>query len=567
VNFANADAGKISFTSTSTGQFWYQLAYHALDPLEHAPPPIEAPFGGWTEFQLEYRNRSDARTSVTIDISNKCVLLDPNQANPFSIEPDEVTSIKFVFIPTSLTEHRALVSMSADDMGSSRYRLTALGTAPAAFEATRISGRISQSTTATLPFRNPSDQAVFASISMVDHQNAANQCSESILMRSVTPNRTLELLLNPHEQIALAPNEVIDIPVAFNPSEMIKREATVYVELIPMNGARWASNQKVTDNHPFDAFTRDATDGTITSIRFAYPIIAQVEAKAHPSDDRPLITCIARERTEQRLELVLTGATPAILPAARLRQVTPSGMRGVNQIEQGDKKLAEYSYGIQFKRGSAFADAITIDLIRRQHDAETGHVTLTFNFIFWPTLGNVTESIIVAVSNAQGAQWSFPVKLRVDEPRPDDTIKLAGCEIGSSSRVTFDLVADGPFTARLQQSERGEFSVTPERGELDPVNGTTFAVDYAPVEYGRQCRARLIINTPQRAWTYNIIGLPPRPRRKELTSSVVDHFGQQYSLQRQQKQKRNFVRENLQLLQTASSATIKGIPLNAKPVF
>lgn len=74
--------------------------------------------------------------------------------------------------------------------------------------------------------------------------------------------------------------------------------------------------------------------GTITSIRFAYPIIAQVEAKAHPSDDRPLITCIARERTEQRLELVLTGATPAILPAARLRQVTPSGMRGVNQIEQ-----------------------------------------------------------------------------------------------------------------------------------------------------------------------------------------------------------------------------------------
>ena len=86
--------------------------------------------------------------------------------------------------------------------------------------------------------------------------------------------------------------------------------------------------------------------------------------------------------------------------------------------------------------------------------------------------------------------------------RPDDTIKLAGCEIGSSSRVTFDLVGFdfGPFTARLQQSERGEFTVTPDRGEtLDAINGTTFTIDYAPVEYGRQCRARLIINTPQRA--------------------------------------------------------------------
>ena len=38
----------------------------------------------------------------------------------------------------------------------------------------------------------------------------------------------------------MAPNEVIDIPVAFNPSEMIKREATVYVNLVPLKpDARW----------------------------------------------------------------------------------------------------------------------------------------------------------------------------------------------------------------------------------------------------------------------------------------------------------------------------------------
>ena len=78
----------------------------------------------------------------------------------------------------------------------------------------------------------------------------------------------------------MAPNEVIDIPVAFNPSEMIKREATVYVNLVPLKpDARWnrycrlkcmnvikkrsqtLSNQKVTDNHPLDAFTRSTTDG------------------------------------------------------------------------------------------------------------------------------------------------------------------------------------------------------------------------------------------------------------------------------------------------------------------
>lgn len=91
-----------------------------------------------------------------------------------------------------------------------------------------------------------------------------------------------------------------------------------------------------------------------------------------------------------------------------------------------------------------------------------------------------------------------------------------------------------------------------------------------------------------------MIGLEPRPRRKGKSRSVVDHI---HAQARSERPKRSFVRENLQvptqecyvydnplflylwpekcfsiifyfkLLQTASSSTIKGIPLNAKPVF
>ena len=78
--------------------------------------------------------------------------------------------------------------------------------------------------------------------------------------------------------------------------------------------------------------------GEIVSIRFTYPIIGQIESRA-PSSQTPLITCVARQRTEHRLELVLTGATPPVLPSARLRQVTPKGMRGVEKVNHSKHNL------------------------------------------------------------------------------------------------------------------------------------------------------------------------------------------------------------------------------------
>ena len=89
-------------------------------------------------------NLSDRRTSVTIHISNKSFILDPNQSNPFGVEPGEKKLIKLVFIPKSLTEHSCLVTMNSEDQGTSRYRLRGHGTAPRPFDTTRISGNISQ---------------------------------------------------------------------------------------------------------------------------------------------------------------------------------------------------------------------------------------------------------------------------------------------------------------------------------------------------------------------------------------------------------------------------------------
>ena len=131
----------------------------------------------------------------------------------------------------------------------------------------------------------------------------------------------------------------------------------------------------------------------------------------------------------------------------------------------------------------------------------------------------------LTVKPKKGAEWKFPIKLDVIEPKPDDIIRLPGCEIGQTSVVTFDLFSSDqssiPFTAGLVTGSSPEFTVSktlslcysyyvesvfqrhfklePSEGELLPADegGTKFTITYSPQIYGKKCKARFMINTPQ----------------------------------------------------------------------
>ena len=142
-------------------------------------------------------------------------------------------------------------------------------------------------------------------------------------------------------------------------------------------------------------------------------------------------------------------------------------------------------------------------MIRKSHDPETGYVTLTFNLAFHPTIGDITETILLSVSSATGATWRFPIKLVVVEPPPDDVIKISGCEIGSSSIVSFALCGpngDVSFTAGFLQGSDDAFEITPTSGTLldSDKNGTEFTITYRPRVYGRSPKARLVISTSEK---------------------------------------------------------------------
>ena len=98
------------------------------------------------------------------------------------------------------------------------------------------------------------------------------------------------------------------------------------------------------------------------------------------------------------------------------------------------------------------------------------------------------------------------MKLKVAEPEPDDVIKIPGCEIESSSMVSFDLYSTDEkeirFTSGFLEGSDPEFQIEPAGGFLT-LEGTRFTITYRPKIYGKRPAARLVINTSEKTVRYD----------------------------------------------------------------
>jgi hypothetical protein len=67
------------------------------------------------------------------------------------------------------------------------------------------------------------------------------------------------------------------------------------------------------------------------------------------------------------------------------------------------------------------------------------------------------------------------------------------------------------FTAFFTSDSASEFMVYPKSGLLEPYGkeGTNFIVSFSPTEYGKQKIGKLVIQTDEMQWTYEIKGSHP----------------------------------------------------------
>lgn len=290
----------------------------------------------------------------------------------------------------------------------------------------------------------------------------------------------LQLLLRRAEGVRLAPSATLSVPLAFDPRVIAEHHATVIVGSV-YKGER---------------------------LEWRFPVRGVVNA---PLQLRA-VRLAAKAKGSERREVSLT--------LAALAGLAPGGEDFTFEV-QTDDAIAE----ALVRRSLRITAAKT--RLSRADDA------LTFDAIFEP-LRPFAASARLVVKRATGGRWPFEIQLDASDPDPDDVVEVEA-NLHATAKVQFSLVNSGsteyaPFSAYFSTDSAASLSVSPSTGLLAPIgsDGTTFEVAFSPTKYGMLQRGRLVIQTDDMMWSYEVKGTHPVFVVPETTSKVDTHLSKKY---------------------------------------
>ena len=185
----------------------------------------------------------------------------------------------------------------------------------------------------------------------------------------------------------------------------------------------------------------------------------------------------------------------------------------LNIKEEKYKSLINKCLNIQF------VDKKKMDIVDIQNKK------LPLEIKFYPLRPFKTD-IEFVLRKKSGGQWIYNIILEATEPEPDDIIHIKS-SLGKQSFVAFKLqnifTKDAKFIAYFSHDTSSEFSVSPREGILDQSGreGTQFVICYLPMEYGKMKIGKLIIETDEVEWIFEVRGThldykPPEIKKANL---------------------------------------------------
>jgi hypothetical protein len=125
------------------------------------------------------------------------------------------------------------------------------------------------------------------------------------------------------------------------------------------------------------------------------------------------------------------------------------------------------------------------------------------------------------IYKSTGGRWKFNAIFEATEPEPDDIIIIQS-PLHKTSSVSFKLTnylrTYSEFQAFFTADSAAEFVVYPKSGMLEPYGkeGTNFIISFTPTEYGKPNIGRLIIQTEEMQWSYEVRGSHPQYKIPEV---------------------------------------------------
>ena len=417
-----------------------------------------------------------ARTSTMVTVENPLnreitlVTQVANRANfvvepSVSIPPYGSVDVEIQYVPSEIgVVQESTVVLRHDVLGDWEYVASGTGTTPGLMNEHTPSAIVGEPASYMFSFRNPFGMPLDVDIDLETTDEHAG---------------ALSLLMRRSRDVRLAPHVSMSIPLSFDPVVIAEHHAVVKV----------------------------IGDYRGVPLAWTFPIRGIVNA---PLQLRA-VRIAAKAKTSTRHEIVLKLSSIASL--------APGG-------EDFDFEVV--ADGAVAKLVNSALEVRPVDTRLTAVDGE-----LKFDAIFEP-LRPFSTSVHLVVKRATGGRWPFEVQLDVDEPDPDDAIEIEA-NLHTTAKVQFKLVNSNamdytPFNAFFSTDSAHTLTVSPAHGLLAPVGteGTNFDVSFRPVKYGMLQRGRLIIQTEDMMWSYEVHGTHPSFTVPVSQSKVDTHMSKKY---------------------------------------
>ncbi|NXP28651.1 CFA47 protein, partial [Scytalopus superciliaris] len=242
--------------------------------------------------------------------------------------------------------------------------------------------------------------------------------------------------------IHLAPKEKLNIPVLFMPDAMKIHKAEVVVHVMRESGENWAYEQSAGSNKDLNRNVSQAKNGGIQGILWRYPVHGIPEA---PQQKLVVICCQARQRVEQRVEMLLIGVVPDATAARNSDMANTDNSANIQkvQVTDGVSATAEFLYEWQYQSNeirSQLESLVGMHLVQKEWDTESGIVTLVFNVVFAPNKP-MRIKVTLVIQWAAGGVWKFPMLFIATEAGVDDVIDIEAVGLNKESIVGFTLTS------------------------------------------------------------------------------------------------------------------------------
>ncbi|XP_071954714.1 cilia- and flagella-associated protein 47-like isoform X2 [Antedon mediterranea] len=571
--------GSLIFQNKVVGEFWYKLNLSSKSPGPTVLPHMECELGKWSRQFVTLSNPTEETLELIPSCSNtNNFTIDIEYDNKIVLAPNSTIEVPLQFMPSSLgqSNHTAKVAFTCHQLGEWVFIASGTGLTPAPLDPVSVSATLHSNTSLLIPFRNPTNETVFVDVVLTDNTDFLHANLDHLEERNqINPDSAFCLLLKHSTNIQLGPKATLDVPFTFVPGNMRLHEALCVVSIRRIDNSDWLYEMPVDPNHPYGRRYADKADyrSGMKQIRWIYPIHGIPESLP-VIDQGAKISCRARSRIEEYLEVSLTGAVPSSATGyrpIRTRSITPEDLQRSKTegviVGEGNKITEEFSYRLIYgseEEEAGMKHSVSLTLVKKVRDKLTGIVNLVFNVIYAP-FKVMRYDVQLCITATTGGVWRFPVTFQATEAIVDDVITIESVGLNRESSVGFRLTSQRKhptlFNAYFVAGSDQEFSVAPQTGELQPLGtkGTLIQLAFTPKVYGKNYQAKLVIQTSDMQWTYDLIGTTPEYTPPSGQSQKPIAGPHNAPLKRGKH--RNFVRDNLQLTTTAVSSPVKGAPI------